>query len=390
MLSATSAAATAKANATRRALPGNLVPGTPHGKARVRICVVRAPSYAPLDEALETLAPYGIELRNGNSNHAPMVAEALCALGRPEAVMPWIARYRERMLPRPEVDARIHRENWRFALGERARFADWSAFFAEEMQEAPWRQVLDCWMDRLAPGFCAAATHGVIRVGHAARGLADCETPQRLYELADAFASWAATYRELPACSHTADGMMGPRRAITRVAIVPPDRRNYAGNITASFAMLDDEPEFATSVGLIDTSGDLSPLVAELTEVFARVYLANAHDIRATIAFIHGVTSIAALGNIGPQVSERTARAAVPYAWQSGCALYACFGGDTAMLEDIEPCEADEDELVDRAIAHGDEHVIKFTEACLHRHALAPLPVYLAAADHVLGMIPRR
>jgi hypothetical protein len=60
------------------------------------------------------------------------------------------------------------------------------------------------------------------------------------------------------------------------------------------------------------------------------------------------------------------------------------------MLEDIEPCEADEDELVDRAVEHGDEHVIKFTEACLHRHALAPLPVYLAAADHVLGMIPRR
>jgi hypothetical protein len=130
--------------------------------------------------------------------------------------------------------------------------------------------------------------------------------------------------------------------------------------------------------------------VAEITEVFARVYLANAHDVRSTIAFIHGVTSIAALGNIGSQVSDRTARAAVRYAWQSGCALYACFGGDTAMFEDIEPREQDGDELADRAIAHGDEHVIKFTEACLHRHALAPLPVYLAAADHVLGMIPRR
>ena len=351
---------------------------------------MRVPSYTPLDEALETLTPFGIELRNGNSNHAPMVAEALCALGRPEAVMPWIARYRERMLPRPGVDARIRRENWRFALGERARFADWSAFFAEELQEAPWRQVLDCWMDRLAPGFCAAATHGVIRVGHAVRGLADCETPQRLHEFADAFASWAATYRELPTCGHTANGMMRPSQAIARVAVVPPDRRNYAGNITASFAMLDDLPEFATSVGLIDTSGDLSPLVAELTEVFARVYLANAHDIRATIAFIHGVTSIAALGNIGPQVSEQTARAAVRYAWQSGCALYACFGGDTAMLEDIEPREQDGDELVDRAIEHGDEHVIKFTEACLHRYALGASSAYLAAVDHARDMIPRR
>jgi hypothetical protein len=351
---------------------------------------MRASSYSPLDEALETVAPFGIELKNGNSNHAPMVAEALCALGRPEAVMPWIARYRERMLPRPGVDARIHRENWRFVLGERTRFADWSAFFAEELQEAPWRQVLDCWIDRLAPGFCAAATHGVIRVGHAVRGLSNCETPQRLYELADAFAGWAATYRELPVCGHAANGMMGPREAIARVAIVPPDQRNYASNITASFAMLDDLSEFASSVGLIDTSGDLRPLVAELTEVFARVYLANAHDIRTTIAFIHGVTSIAALGNIAPEISERTARAAIRYAWQSGCALYACFSGDTVMLEDIQSREQDRDELVDRAVEHGDEHVIKFTEACLQRYALSASSAYLAAADHARGMIPQR
>ena len=64
------------------------------------------PCYASLDEALELLAPYGIELKNGNSNHAPMAAEALCALGRPEAVMPWIERYRERMLPRPRGSPR--------------------------------------------------------------------------------------------------------------------------------------------------------------------------------------------------------------------------------------------------------------------------------------------
>src|ERR1700724_204061 len=122
------------------------------------------------------------------------------------------------------------------------------------------------------------------------------------------------------ATSHRApNGAMAPRQAITRVPIVPLDRRNNGGNITASLAMLGDFPEFAPSIGLLDTGGDLVSLVAELTEVFARVYLANARDIRTTIAFIHGVTSPAALGNIAPQVSDRTARAAVRYAWQSGC-----------------------------------------------------------------------
>jgi hypothetical protein len=348
------------------------------------------PYYASLDEALELLAPYGIALKNGNSNHAPMVAEALCALGRPEAVMPWIARYRERMLPRPAAGDRIGREDWLAALGDRKRFADWSAFFREELREAPWREVLDCWVERLASGFCAAATHGVIRVGHAARGLAAEETPQRLSELADAFASWTTTYQELPAHGLTANGTLRPGEAITRVVVVPPDRRNQVGNIAASLAALDDMPEFAPSLGLIDTSGELAPLVAELTEVFARVYLANAHDIRTTIAFIHGVTSPAALGNIARVTSERTARGTLRYAWQSGCSLYACYGGATAAIDRVDPRDEDADEVTDRAVAHGDEHVIKFTEACLSRHALGPSPVYLAAACHVLGMIPHR
>jgi hypothetical protein len=351
---------------------------------------MRAPSYTPLDDALEIIASYGIALRNGNSNHAPMVAEALCAVGHPEAVMPWIARYRERMLPRPEAGARISAEDWRGALGDRDRFADWSAFFAEELQEASWREVLDRWLERLAPGFCAAATHGVIRVGHAARGLVETETPPRRRELADAFASWAATYQELPTSGPAANGTMTPREAIGRVPIVPLDRRDHGGNITASLAMLGDFSEFRPVIGLIDNGRDLASLVAELTEVFTRVYLANARDIRTTIAFIHSVTSPAALGNIAPQVSDRTARATLRYAWQAGCGLYACFGRATATAEDIEPRQEDEDALVEQAIAHGDEHVIKFTEACLRRNAFAPSRVYFAAVDHVFDMIPRR
>src|ERR1700745_2799133 len=92
-----------------------------------------APSYSSLDDALETLAGCGIELSNGNSNHAPMVAEPLCAMGRPDAVMPWIAGYRKRMLPRPPADDRIPRSDWRRALGQRERFTDWAGFFAEEL-----------------------------------------------------------------------------------------------------------------------------------------------------------------------------------------------------------------------------------------------------------------
>ena len=35
------------------------------------------------------------------TNHAPMVAEALCALGRPDAVRPWVNRYRKYLSDAP-------------------------------------------------------------------------------------------------------------------------------------------------------------------------------------------------------------------------------------------------------------------------------------------------
>lgn len=350
---------------------------------------MRTPLYAPLDDALEILAPYGPELKNGNSNHAPMVAEALCALGRPDAVLPWIARYRERMQPRSAGGDRIALDCWRAALGRRERFADWSAFFGEELREAAWRDVLDRWTGRLAPGFCAAATHGVIRLGHAVRGLAQGETPARLRELADALASWAATWQELPGGDSAASGTVTPRQAIGEVPVVPPAKRR-AGNIVQALAALGDVPEFAPAIGLIDTRGEIAPLLAELTELFARVYLANARDIPTVIAFIHGVTSHSALGNIAPHVSDATGRTALRYAWQSGCGLYSCFAGGTALAGDSEPPDADADGLADRAIGHGDEHVIKFTEACLGRHAIGPSPVYYAAADHAQRFVRRR
>ena len=106
-------------------------------------------NYESLDEALEALAGSDIGLKNGNSNHAPMIAEALCAMGRPQAVMPWIARYEERLLPRPRAGDPIRAENWRSALGRRDRFADWAEFFDEELRQAAWPEVLDRWTGRL-------------------------------------------------------------------------------------------------------------------------------------------------------------------------------------------------------------------------------------------------
>src|SRR5207248_122603 len=105
----------------------------------------------------------------GLTSHAPMAAEALAAMGRADAVMPWLDVYRRGMEPPPQARDPIGRDRWTAALGRTDRFADWSAFFRNELADAPWGAVLARWTARLAPGFCASALHGVIRAGHAAR-----------------------------------------------------------------------------------------------------------------------------------------------------------------------------------------------------------------------------
>ena len=59
------------------------------------------------------------------------------------------------------------------------------------------------------------------------------------------------------------------------------------------------------------------------------------------------------------------------------------------MTDNIEPRVQNVETLIDRDLANGDEHVIKFTEACLRRDALVPSPAYGAAVDRVLCTMRR-
>jgi hypothetical protein len=81
--------------------------------------------------------------------------------------------------------------------------------------------------------------------------------------------------------------------------------------------------------------------------------------------------------------------------WQVHVALLAIFTGDRGTeamaLANAERTEAPPwDELAARAVDHGDEHVIKFTEACQREHALCPDPRYPAAVLAAQDRIPRR
>ncbi len=344
--------------------------------------------YAVLDEALEVLASAGPDLRNGMSNHAPMAVEALCALGRADAALPWLEKYRAGFAPRPARVARITEADWRAALGGGRRTGDWFELFRNELEEHPWREVLDGWTARLAPGIVAAALHGVIRTGHAVRALALDETPSRRRELADGLAYWAAEYQALPGERRVGSGAR-PSEAIARVPMIPHGERGSFDSLTGALGQLDSFAPFRETLGAVDATRDPSAFISDLTATFARVYLANARDWLTTIAFVHTVTGPAALRPLLPHLGADTAQAAVAYAWQASAALYATFGSEPPGPRVEQVASADVEGLVERAVASGDEHAIKFTEVCLREHAINPEPGFLVAADQAIGILSR-
>ena len=89
-----------------------------------------------------------------------------------------------------------------------------------------------------------------------------------------------------------------------------------------------------------------------------------------------------------PHLDAPSARELIRYGWQAGAALYASFGSAPPAAGESDEPSPEREALVAAAVANGDDHAIKLTEACLREHALEPDPVYLRAARHALGALP--
>ena len=337
-----------------------------------------------IDEVLDILHRTG-DVINGNFNHGPMVAESLHVLGRGDEAIPWVERYKTRLQGHPEAHHPISREDWREALGKRRRAGDWIVFFDRELAEAPWPDVLNQWVPRLAPGLIASAGHGLIRTSHAVRSLGVAETPQRLHELAEGLGYWADRYQLLPGTPSGRNTRHSPQEALAHVQRLHGPDFDAGGSITRHLQGLNDASSFANVIDLADTTGDLSQLISDLTETFARVYLGND---RGLIAFVHSVTAPSALRNLLPYLSESAARLAASYTWQACAGIYAWYSEELPEpTPELIPLTEQQENLIDRAVAAGGEHSIKFTEVCLREYALNPNPVYLTAAYDVAERI---
>ena len=182
-----------------------------------------------LDHAYQLLHRLGPEFGGNHSSHASMVAEILVRRHQEQALRPWLHWYIARLGEIPSRRERIGTDEWRSALGEPQRLGDWLAFFAEQQTELGWRDLLRQWWPRLLPGVAAAATHGVIRTGHAVVALLATEASgdaaggarPRRDELAVALACWAARWATLPGRADRRTGSLSPAAAFAALPIVP-------------------------------------------------------------------------------------------------------------------------------------------------------------------------
>ena len=343
-----------------------------------------------IDQALDILKYAGPEYGNGFSNHGPMAAEALLALGREDAIISWVQKYRKRLPAYPESHDIIDRERYLEAMGDIRRFADWTLFFEKELGTQPWGSVLNTWVPRLMQGMIGAAFHGIIRTGHAVRNLVNEETGQRLRELAEGLAYWASRYQTLPGIITEKQATLKPTEALPLVERLPSDKRIWHGLIFEKVRGLSGFDSFVDVINLVDTSMDIDDFFADMFEAAARVYLANARDKGSIITFIHTTTGPGAVQLMAPYLSQDTVRIALRYCWQASAGIYAAIG--MAIDDNIYETtggDARIDELINLAVATGDEHAFKFMEVCLRAYKLEPKPLFLVAARHAAEHLRR-
>ena len=328
-----------------------------------------------LDEALLVISRTAPEFENGNTNHAPMVAETLDAIGRGETVLDWVETYRRDLGERP-ADSPPIEGDWRESLGNPRLWPAWVSLFRNELSEVPWPDVLDVWASRLAPGLSGAATHGLIRTAHAVRALGQALTDPRLDELADALAYWASTYHSFGAAPPPE-----PRHFTLDAALgkVPDLNPPIQGNIIRTLEELDGAPEFAPVINLLGTGPDPLTDLSALTARFAELYLSNAHEPSRVFALVHAVTGPSALRLLSAHVTKSTRELLLLYAWQTAAAIYGTWGKERTPPDSGRESVSGA-ELLDASLANGAAHAIKFVETCLREYEHNQKPVYLAAA----------
>ena len=325
------------------------------------------------DDALERFHRTGPEFDGHLTNHGPMVVEVLARRNQDSLIDRWTDRYLRRLDELPRGGWPIDPVHWQDALGDVTRAADWIELLQREVDQHSWRDVLIRWWPRLLPGIAAGATHGVIRVGHAVRALGEVESAPRIAELAQALGYWAARWQPTPSIP-----LAGTRSPADLVALVPRVAIQQAG-IRDRLAQLDDTPGWAERVAtLVPPAADESIPAALESIVDAMVAMYPVFARGNPTMLVHAATAPNAVSMTLPALPEPLWRSTFDATWSVSAAVVAAYA--PVMPHDTLPAPQTPEDVLEHALAHGGEHVIKFTDTALASHRRTGNRVALAAS----------
>ena len=355
-----------------------------------------------LDEAYERLHVTGPEFDGFLSNHGPMAAEAMVRHGHSDLVGSWLDGYMRRLEEFPRGLGPIG-PDWQDALGDLRRVADWTMLFGREIGEQPWRHVLNAWWPRLLPGVVAAATHGVIRVGHCVRALlADGDDPGHLAELVHGLAYWAARWQTLPGghAAAAAAAAAGRAQAMTppeSLAAVPriAEQSGGIGDRLARLGGLAAWPSALASFSVPSAPEQIRALLAELADAATVRYLHYGYG--NGVMLVHSATAPSAVLRALPALDTGLWAPSLAAAWAASSALTAVYAPAEPARQAPLPQppgagQSREETARDtfaRAVEHGDAHVIKFADTAVEVFARTGNPDAIAAALRAAQLIQR-
>lgn len=309
-----------------------------------------------LEEALERLHTCGPEIYEWRlTNHAPMVVEALASRGQSAAVHRWLDAYEERLDDFPSAVFPVTDANWREALGDPRRGADWIGHFLRAVGERPWRDVLAQWWPRLLPGMYGGSTHPVIRVGHAVRVLTESgENAPRIAELAHGLGYWAARHRPVTGVAPLA----GAPDAAGALEAVPPIG-DLRGGFTDRLTLVDRLPVWSADVSDPD---EARRRLTQLVRAATHRYATHGHGDETML--VHAATAPNAVLRTLPALPRALWVPSLRAAWTASAAVTSMYAPPEpvpyAPVTGITP-----EEVLEQALAHGDEHVIKFADTAV-------------------------
>ncbi len=271
------------------------------------------------DEALERLHRTGPEFKGWLSNHGPMVVEALARRGGAD-IHRWTDTYTRRLEPLPPATRPLSLETATAALGDQARLSDWIDFFERRLLGRRWQDVLVSWWPVLLPGIPAAATHAVIRVGHATVALRAHENAVRVRELAHGLGYWAALWQpiEVPV-------PQGTGRAADLVWTVPRVPHQDDG-IRERLAQLPDTPSWATHGATLRAPQTADELRQGLERIVDAVVLAYPRiAVGQPTMLVHAATAPNAVARVLPSLPVELWRPSFDAAWAAASAVLAAY-----------------------------------------------------------------